>query len=257
MNKSVSRCIWEIIGLVIFQDFLIFNLHDVLDPFHLSQVGQVAAQEIIFFILFLLINLFITKVRINLAPSVPWWRLLILAVPIYIAIAAAVQRIVTHAQLTIPLAITTGLGAGIFEEFFYRGLILGILMKVFSRQASRVRQIWYPLLITSLIFGLDHSTNAFSQPLVNTLFQMVQTFAMALIFGALYLRSGSLIMPMLFHGTWDFVGAVATGSILSTTTVNTAFVVSNIVMDLILILGAWYYLRHKKLQEIRLDRFYR
>jgi membrane protease YdiL (CAAX protease family) len=202
-------------------------------------------------------NIFIVKVKINLVPTVSWGRLLILAVPIYIVFAAAIQRIVTNTHLNIPLGITAGLGAGIVEEYFYRGLILGTLMKLFSKQTSKARQIWYPLLITSLIFGLDHSTNAFSQPVINTIFQVIQTFMMALILGALYIRSGSLIMSMLFHGIWDFVGSVAVGSIISTTTVNTLFITSNIILDLIIFLGAWFYLRAKKLPSIRLDRFYR
>nr|WP_263799125.1 CPBP family intramembrane glutamic endopeptidase [Lentilactobacillus hilgardii] len=85
-----------------------------------------------------------------------------------IVIAAAIQRIVTNTHLDVPLGITVGLGAGIFEEFFYRGLILGTLMRLFSKQTSKARQIWYPLLITSLIFGLDHSTKPFlNQPLIH------------------------------------------------------------------------------------------
>lgn len=257
MNKSDNRYIWEIFGLIVVEELIIFNLHYVLDPFNLSQTEAVAAQEIISFIIFVLINIFIVKVTISLAPTVSWWRLLILAVPIYVVIAAAIQRIVTSAHPDFTLGIIAGLGVGIFEEYFYRGLILGVLMKLFRKQPSKARQIWYPLLITSLIFGLDHSTNAFSQPLINTLFQMIQTFMMALILGALYIRSGSLIMPILFHGIWDFVGSVAVGSILSTTTVNAFFIASNIILDLILLFGAWFYLRRKKLPIIKLDPFYR
>ncbi|MFT8994810.1 lysostaphin resistance A-like protein [Lentilactobacillus hilgardii] len=126
-----------------------------------------------------------------------------------IVIAVAIQRIVINTHLDVPLGITVGLGAGIFEEFFYRGLVLGTLMRLFSKKASKARQIWYPLLITSLIFGLDHSTNAFSQPAINTLFQVIQSFTLSLIMGALYIRSGSLIMSILFHGIW---GSVAVGS---------------------------------------------
>ncbi|EEI71763.1 CPBP family intramembrane glutamic endopeptidase [Lentilactobacillus hilgardii] len=257
MNKSTSRYIWEIIGLIVVEDLIIFNPHYVLDPFNLSEAGAIAAQEIISFVIFVLINIFIVKVKINLIPTVSWGRILILAVPIYIVIVAAVQRIVTNTHLDVPLGITVGLGAGIFEEFFYRGLILGTLMRLFSKQTSKARQIWYPLLITSLIFGLDHSTNAFSQPAINTLFQVIQSFTLALIMGALYIRPGSLMMSILFHGIWDFVGSVAVGSVLSTTTVNATFIVSNLVLDLILFSGAWFYLRAKKIPSIRLDRFYR
>nr|WP_261911590.1 CPBP family intramembrane glutamic endopeptidase [Lentilactobacillus hilgardii] len=112
-------------------------------------------------------------------------------------------------------------------------------------------------MITSLIFGVDHSTNALSQPVINTLFQVIQSFTLALIMGAFYIRSGSLIMSILFHGIWDFVGSVAVGSVLSTTTVNATFIVSNLILDLILFSGAWFYLRAKKIPSIRLDRFYR
>ncbi|KAL3951505.1 hypothetical protein B2D44_00910, partial [Lactobacillus hilgardii] len=58
-----------------------------------------------------------------------------------IVIAAAIQRIVTNTHLDVPLGMTVGLGVGIFEEFFYRGLILGTLMRLFSKQTSKARQI--------------------------------------------------------------------------------------------------------------------
>jgi hypothetical protein len=62
MNKSDNRYIWEIFGLIVVEELIIFNLHYVLDPFKLSQTGEVAAQEIISFVIFVLINIFIAQI---------------------------------------------------------------------------------------------------------------------------------------------------------------------------------------------------
>lgn len=254
MPKSLSRSIWEVAGLVILLEILLFTIGYALADFKLTDAGFIAAQEIIFFIIFWVINALITKVKVSLVPTVPWRQIFILALPIYLVWIIGIVALVRGAK-NLPLAIAAGIGAGIFEEFFYRGIILGILVKIFQKQSSKTHQIWYPVLITSVLFGLGHMGNVMSQSLPNTLLQVLQAFSLGIIFAAIYLRSGSLFIPMLLHGSWDFSLTAINGGISSTNTVTFMAVVSGIIMDLILFLIGAYFLRSKKLQQIELHNF--
>jgi membrane protease YdiL (CAAX protease family) len=78
--------------------------------------------------------------------------------------------------------IVMALGPAIFEETFFRGALQNILHKWSGRK-------WMPLIITSLVFSAIH----FSY------YGFIPRMALGIILGLLYLRSGSLWMPILAH----------------------------------------------------------
>lgn len=87
------------------------------------------------------------------------------------------------------LAIT----AGICEEILFRGYLIGYLQSY--------SDLWTALLVSSLMFGLAH---AYQGPR-----GVLQSLVAGLIFGLLYLFSGSLLVPILLHITVDIHGGWA------------------------------------------------
>lgn len=92
--------------------------------------------------------------------------------------------------------------AGIGEETIYRGLVTSYLMRQWGEQKK-------PLMIvfaSSLMFGLVHMMNVLAgAPLAMTAFQVLGAFCLGCLMCTIYLRSGSLISPMIFHVLYDIV----------------------------------------------------
>lgn len=59
------------------------------------------------------------------------------------------------------------------------------------------------IILSSLIFGSMHAINLMHQPLLFTVAQMIQTFGLGMLLAAVYIKSGSIIFPMLIHFSLD------------------------------------------------------
>jgi membrane protease YdiL (CAAX protease family) len=105
-------------------------------------------------------------------------------------------------------------GIGIREECFFRGAIQSIIAKKYVRS---VKGVWLAALIASSIFGIVHLFNIFTgfDPLV-VFMQAISATSTGLFFAAVYLRSGSLWVPILVHALIDTVALA--GSIFLTQT---------------------------------------
>ena len=99
------------------------------------------------------------------------------------------------------------LGVGIREECIYRATIQNIIAK---KHANSVKGIWITVIIAALIFGLTHASNLlFGMDPIAVLTQMISAFAIGLLFGAIYLRSGSIWAAILIHTLTDVSGLAA------------------------------------------------
>ncbi|MFT8400990.1 MAG: CPBP family intramembrane glutamic endopeptidase, partial [Lentilactobacillus diolivorans] len=177
------------------------------------------------------------------------------AVNLPLALSAGIAAdLLSGNAVNLPLALSAGIGAGLFEEYLFRGVIMGLLLKVFGR-FSKGRQIWYAILVSSLLFGIAHGINATAQPLMYTLEQMASAGLSAPLYAAVYLRSGTIIMPMLFHGIWDFGTSLSTANVVVTANMSGQDFLIEIGTDLITLVIALYYLRSKKLKLIDTKRF--
>ncbi|SFR86888.1 CAAX protease self-immunity [Agromyces sp. CF514] len=154
--------------------------------------------------------------------SVGWWPSLLGRQPIagrpwmWLAVALVVIPIVIRLFATnwsaysIAVVLTTlfmGLCVGYAEELITRGVGVNLLRK--GGYSERV-----VMLLSSLLFGLLHSTNVLSgQPVVNVAITVVYAFG----FGAMMYLSmrvtGSLVYAMLLHAATDPTTFLATGGI--------------------------------------------
>ena len=115
---------------------------------------------------------------------------------------------------TIIFGLVQAVGIGIREECFFRGAIQNIIAK---KYANSVKGVWFAALIASSIFGIVHLFNIFTgfDPLVVVL-QAISATSTGLFFAAVYLRSRSLLVPILVHALIDT--AALSGSIFLTQT---------------------------------------
>lgn len=157
-------------------------------------------------------------------------------------------------------AITVGLIAAIPEEYLHRGIILGSLLKNIKMKNQNTK-ILVVIIINSLLFALYHLDNMKSDGFQNTLGQMIQVFGMAVLLDALYLRYGSILIPMLFHFAIDFEATLANGLQSGPSTYHVSLlttVFNSTLVAFIYIIIAWFVLRnHLKdnplLKKIDLD----
>lgn len=82
--------------------------------------------------------------------------------------------------------------AGVVEELLYRGFALWAL--------AQWMPLWAAVLLSSVAFGLAHSYQGVGG--------MLRTGVMGLVFAVLFVASGSIWLPMLFHALFDVVQGV-------------------------------------------------
>lgn len=98
--------------------------------------------------------------------------------------------------------ISNALMAGVAEEVIFRL----IPVSCFMRQWRDEKKIPIVLAISAITFGLIHLANIKSgAPIPITIMQVVGAGLMGVIFCAVYLRSGNILIPMLMHFITDFV----------------------------------------------------
>ncbi|MBE6480188.1 MAG: CPBP family intramembrane metalloprotease [Olsenella sp.] len=101
----------------------------------------------------------------------------------------------------IPGAVLLGLAPGIFEEVIFRGATIGAM-----REAGKGP--WYTLVASSALFAVVHLTNAAGMDLPSVLVQVLYSLVVGLLLGAIYLRSGDIVTPILAHAAIDISNQV-------------------------------------------------
>ena len=109
--------------------------------------------------------------------------------------------------------VSMSLMAGISEEVAFRGIPGSYLM----RQWREEGKIPVVMVLTSVLFSLVHAANLFvGAALGSTILQLLASFAMGMMFCAVFLRTGSLLPCMLLHVAHDiiaFLGSSYTGGV--------------------------------------------
>jgi len=105
------------------------------------------------------------------------------------------------------VALSQLLGVGVFEEVLFRGFVLKILLKKMGHSKTGMLNA---CIVSSVIFGLTHISNLVAiiirtgnlsvDVVLPVISQIIFTTAFALLAIALFMRSGTLWMPILIHG---------------------------------------------------------
>ncbi|MDE7253560.1 MAG: CPBP family intramembrane metalloprotease [Acetatifactor sp.] len=88
------------------------------------------------------------------------------------------------------------IGVGIMEELYLRGLLQNIIEKWFG---ERKTASLYAILIASALFGLGHIWGALGQPIATVICKTVWATALGIYFGAVYVKTKNLWVPIILH----------------------------------------------------------
>lgn len=127
------------------------------------------------------------------------WLSLVLIVPVGVSLLGAALAFADKGTnwMTVLFVLGATLLVGIGEETAFRGLVLNSL-------ARRIPVIG-AVIVSGVLFGLMHSVNAMLQPVGTTVWQVVVTSMMGIVFGFVYVSSGgNLVLCIVLHWMYDF-----------------------------------------------------
>ncbi|MYV17084.1 CPBP family intramembrane glutamic endopeptidase [Furfurilactobacillus milii] len=208
-----------------------------------SRETGIIVYEIVMFAVLFLLNRFWLHQTVYLKPTERSWRLIPLNWITVVLLGQVILLLFTGSG-NLALGITMLLFVGTTEEYVFRGLLLPLA----SRLGHGRNQLWTGVLVSSVLFGLAHSVNALQQPVMATIVQMLSAITIGIMLSAIYLRTGSLLFPIILHGLNDFVPAFYNGSVQETSRVVSLTEVGPIL--LFLIVGA-FMLRKSKRSTIK------
>ena len=125
--------------------------------------------------------------------------------------------------------------AGIGEEITIRYAVAVCLLWIFSKSVHR---LVFAILGSSIIFGLSHLVNLTnSQALEATIYQVLNAFAIGLIFMTIFLYTGKIWVTMLLHFIIDWSSTFVSGTLVENSILGPNLIVNyNFTNVLILII---------------------
>lgn len=184
----------------------------------IGRIPGIITYEIVMIAVMFALNRFWLHQTVYLRPTERTWRLIPLNW-ISIVLLEQVLLLLFTSSGNLALGVTMLLFIGTTEEYVFRGLILPLASKL----AHGKNQLWTGVIVSSVLFGIAHGVNALHQPVMATVVQVVSAMAVGILLSATYLRTGSLLFPILLHGINDFIPAFynnnvrETGSVVSLT----------------------------------------
>ena len=95
------------------------------------------------------------------------------------------------------------IGVAIMEELYLRGLLQNIIEKWFGKRKNAAL---YAIIISSVLFGLGHIFGALGQPVITIICKAVWAAALGVYFGAVYVKTRNLWIPIILHFIVDLCG---------------------------------------------------
>lgn len=98
--------------------------------------------------------------------------------------------------------------AGIGEEMFVRVLPISVMMRDWMDE----KHIPFIAYATAIIFGLIHILNiSMGAPVWITVIQVIIAIGLGVFFAAIYLRTGNILLCMIFHTVHDMISFMIVG----------------------------------------------
>ena len=149
------------------------------------------------------------------------------------------------------LAVTIGMA----EEFFFRGFIQGEIVDAYGK--SR-KQVIISVVVSGVIFGLVHLTNALSgQDIITTLMQVIQASSLGILLGSIYFITKNIWSVVFLHAFYDF--AIMLGEVnsykdcINSTDISMVMLIFTLVASLVYVViylvGAYLNLQKRHVNE--------
>lgn len=97
---------------------------------------------------------------------------------------------------------------GFVEELAFRGIIAEV---VISHYGTNSVGVWKATLVSGIIFGVAHMSNALEAELFGVLVQVAVASVLGMLLTAIYYRSGNLWVCILIHGGLDAASLLMSG----------------------------------------------
>ena len=136
------------------------------------------------------------------------------------------------------LSVVMALSAGFGEEVMFRGLSIPIGMRYLKGK----NKILTVALVTSVVFGLSHLGNAMGGNAIGIV-QGIATIGSGLFYAAVFLRTGSIMVPIIMHALYDWMyfatnPALQNGN-MAAMGVTTAVIISCVIDLSMGVVGYW------------------
>ena len=95
------------------------------------------------------------------------------------------------------------IGVAIMEELYLRGLLQNIIEKWFGKRNNAAS---YAIIISSVLFGFGHIFGALGQPVITIICKAIWATALGVYFGAVYVKTRNLWIPIVLHFIVDLCG---------------------------------------------------
>jgi len=205
MKKEIKIAIVILIGFLSFlwlekplREYLFGILFD-------EQIAKQIASTTIRIILIAITFFLINKFRLIAFTGLNYWQKFKNIQAIIIAFAFTIMGISVNWNTYINtefrvlfLFIISTLAVGIVEELAFRGIIFPLLIKSFTKTK---RPILISAVLSSLMFGLVHFINLFSQPenIIGITSQVFFATAIGVFFCGLMVRTENILVPCIIH----------------------------------------------------------
>jgi membrane protease YdiL (CAAX protease family) len=125
---------------------------------------------------------------------------------IFFLVASSIGLLSGKTSLDRETLLFTAIMPGLNEELIYRGLLLGLLNKIFERKYRLFKtNFGWGAIVTSLIFGILHGFQLGDNfQLQFDFFTIIISGIYGFIYALIKQRSGSLVFPVIAHSTVDF-----------------------------------------------------
>ena len=179
-----------------------------------------------------------------------WILYLLMGISVFTGYQNRSDFFVTPDPLLLLVVIIFPFSTAFLEETLFRGLILKILLK---NMATTKKTVYYSFIISALLFGIVHFIHIIWADPLQVIADLVLATAGGVLLGAIYLRSKTLIAPILLHGLFNLAGGIFVAFTNTDYTVPQATfsdVITMLVVALPLILAALILLRKVNPEEI-------
>jgi len=127
------------------------------------------------------------------------------------------------------------LSVGFFEETLFRGILLLVLLDIFSEKKYGIIRA---VILSSLIFGSLHIFNVFDGASIRVIIEQIgYSFLMGMLWAVMYVKTKNLWLVMLLHATYNFFGQV----MFELGTVGNRFDTVTVVVTIVLAMGVAVY----------------
>ena len=134
-----------------------------------------------------------------------WIVFVLMAIMVFTSFVNLSEYFIKPEPLFLLTVILFPFSTGLLEEVVFRGLVLKVLLR---KTGGTKKGIIKAFIISAVFFGVVHSIHLFWTTPLDVLFSV--TFAMAggMLLGAVYLRTKTLIVPILLHSLLNLSGGI-------------------------------------------------